>query len=138
VRKVLDRRKIYQRDPGQKLAFDVDGDNDKPLHEKLSTASSSHAAAGRWPDRAADRRRADAEAQDHQHLRARVLEKLNQKQRGADPLPAIGNKLVENQIQPQPASHRFLNRINFLLGNRGVLSKPILCGCDSALRRVSP
>ncbi len=96
VRKVLTGAKYISPTLAEKLAFDVDRDNDKPLHEKLSDREFQvmrRLAAGQTVQQIADELILSPKT--ISTYRARVLEKLELKSNAELIHYAIGNKLVD-------------------------------------------
>jgi len=96
VRKVLTGGKYISAALAEKLAFDVNSDVDKPLHEKLSDREFQvmrRLAAGKTVQEIADELMLSPKT--ISTYRARVLEKLELKSNAELIHSAIGNKLVE-------------------------------------------
>jgi DNA-binding NarL/FixJ family response regulator len=96
VRKVMTGGKYISPTLAEKLAFDVDADSDRPLHDKLSDREfqvMGRLAAGRTVQEIADELMLSPKT--ISTYRARVLEKLGLKSNAELIHYAIGNKLVE-------------------------------------------
>jgi DNA-binding NarL/FixJ family response regulator len=96
VRKVITGGKYISATLAEKLAFDVNRDTDKPLHEKLSDREFQvmrRLAAGRTVQEIADELMLSPKT--ISTYRARVLEKLELKSNAELIHYAIGNKLIE-------------------------------------------
>src|SRR5579859_714082 len=96
VRKVLTGGRYISAALAEKLAFDVNSDTDKPLHDKLSDREFQvlrQLAAGRTVQEIADELMLSPKT--ISTYRARVLEKLELKSNAELIHYAIGNKLVE-------------------------------------------
>ena len=96
VRKVLTGGKYISATLAEKLAFDLDRDNDRPLHEKLSDREFQvirRLAAGQTVQQIADELMLSPKT--ISTYRARVLEKLELKSNAELIHYAIGNKLID-------------------------------------------
>lgn len=96
VRKVMTGGKYISATLAEKLAFDVDGNSDKPRHEKLSDREFQvmrRLAAGKTVQEIANELMLSPKT--ISTYRARVLEKLELKSNAELIHYAIGNKLVE-------------------------------------------
>jgi DNA-binding NarL/FixJ family response regulator len=96
VRKILSGGKYISGTLAEKLAFDMDRDTDKPLHETLSDREFQvlrMMAAGRTVQQIADELMLSAKT--ISTYRARILEKLNLKSNAEMIHYAIQNRLIE-------------------------------------------
>jgi two-component system invasion response regulator UvrY len=96
VRKIITGGKYVSASLAEKLAFDVDRDNDRPLHESLSDREFQVLrllASGRTVQQIADELMLSAKT--ISTYRARVLEKLKMKTNAELIYYAIQNRLVE-------------------------------------------
>jgi len=96
IRKILTGGKYISSTLAEKLAFDLDRDSDKPLHELLSDREFQvlrMLAAGRTVQQIADELLLSAKT--ISTYRARILEKLNLKSNAEMIRYAIHNRLIE-------------------------------------------